>query len=394
MIRLLVAGCLACVAIVSAAEKEIKINFLSATIKDKAIPQAQVYLQKTGNPSVTDVTDNSGNVTIKSPFAADDASVTLIAKKEGYSNLVAKCPCDKMSYAMSEKITDIDGLRVVLNWADSPKDLDSHLRYAGNHIFFDSKKGESADLDVDDTDGYGPETITLRKKLYGKKYVYAVHNFSDAEVTRNIGTLSDNSKAKVFLYVGTTLVKTYYIPTGKPGTLWVVFGIDERGEIHDINKFTSAPTPQKAGEQLESYINSPTFESTPQSISEQDIALAKKTCEAGAKIYHDGNIEKSIELYKQAIELYPAYGQAFSNLGLSYQKNGQISEALWANKEAIRLATSNNTKAYSYYNIATIYEQQGKWLDAKLHYQWALENREHTAYHEGIARMKAKLGEQ
>ncbi|MGE5670719.1 MAG: hypothetical protein ACM31E_04690 [Fibrobacterota bacterium] len=28
--------------------------------------------------------------------------------------------------------------------------------------------------------------------------------------------------------------------------------------------------------------------------------------------------------------------------------------------------------------------------DAKGLYQWALEDREHTAYHEGIARMKAK----
>jgi len=63
-------------------------------------------------------------------------------KKAGYSTLVAKCPCDGMTYAISPIMTSLDGLRVVLNWGPTPADLDSHIVFPGNHVFWEQKRGE------------------------------------------------------------------------------------------------------------------------------------------------------------------------------------------------------------------------------------------------------------
>lgn len=73
-----------------------------------------------------------------------------------------------MTYAISPVMENLDGLRVVLTWGKTPEDLDSHMIFPGNNIFFGNQKGTDAELDVDDTDSYGPETITLQKSTTAK----------------------------------------------------------------------------------------------------------------------------------------------------------------------------------------------------------------------------------
>ena len=51
-------------------------------------------------------------------------------------------------------------------------------------------------------------------------------------------------------------------------------------------------------------------------------------------------------------------------------------------------------KASSYYNIARVYESDGKWAEALENYEAALSNKEHPAYLSGIEKMKQKLGDQ
>ncbi|MCP6368196.1 hypothetical protein NL479_28095, partial [Klebsiella pneumoniae] len=43
------------------------------------------------------------------------------------------------------------------------------------------------------------------------------------------------SDAKVFVYIGDSLVRTYYVPKDQSGNLWTVFKINENGAIEDIN---------------------------------------------------------------------------------------------------------------------------------------------------------------
>mgnify|MGYP001600989273 FL=1 len=101
---------------------DITVRVLSATIKDKAVADAEVTLQKEGQPSVAARTDAEGKAVVRSAFP-DDGSVSLIIKKEGYSTLTAKGPCTGMSYAVSEILLQMDAFRVVLSWGAEPNDL-------------------------------------------------------------------------------------------------------------------------------------------------------------------------------------------------------------------------------------------------------------------------------
>ncbi|HAZ3652531.1 TPA: tetratricopeptide repeat protein [Escherichia coli] len=375
---------------------DVNIDILSATVKDKRIEGVSVTLQRNGAQSVSGTTNASGSVNLGSTFA-DDQDALLIVKKEGYSNLVVKCPCAGMTYAISPVMTNLDGMRVVLSWGEKPFDLDSHLIFPGGHIYFDSKEGTDANLDVDDTDSYGPETVTISKKHFGESYIYAVQDYSNKGLP-NSNYLSA-SKAKVFVYVGSSLVRSYSVPAGKRGNIWTVFKLNPNGEFEDINSVTSANFNDTTLDvrDLATVIMPATDSSAPASPAMQnsgDTQLARKYNREGEAVYKTGQLEQAIQLFQQATELDGNYGQAFSNLGLAYQKNGNIAEAIWANRKAISLASGVNaatTRANSYYNIAKIYETSGQNAEALQHYQLAYTEKNKPSYEEAIARVKTKM---
>ncbi|HFK3530750.1 TPA: tetratricopeptide repeat protein [Escherichia coli] len=375
---------------------DVSIDILSATVKDKRIEGASVTLQRNGAQSVSGITNTSGSISLGTSFA-DNKDALLIVKKEGYSNLVVKCPCAGMTYAISPVMTNLDGMRVVLSWGEKPFDLDSHLIFPGGHIYFDSKEGTDANLDVDDTDSYGPETVTISKKHFGESYIYAVQDYSNKGLP-NSNYLSA-SKAKVFVYVGSSLVRSYSVPAGKRGNIWTVFKLNPNGEFEDINSVTSANFNGTTLDvrDLATVIMPATDSSAPASPAMQnsgDTQLARKYNREGEAVYKTGQLEQAIQLFQQATELDGNYGQAFSNLGLAYQKNGNIAEAIWANRKAISLASGVNaatTRANSYYNIAKIYETSGQNAEALQHYQLAYTEKNKPSYEEAIAGVKTKM---
>ena len=375
---------------------DVSIDILSATVKDKRIEGASVTLQRNGAQSVSGITNTSGSISLGTSFA-DNKDALLIVKKEGYSNLVVKCPCAGMTYAISPVMTNLDGMRVVLSWGEKPFDLDSHLIFPGGHIYFDSKEGTDANLDVDDTDSYGPETVTISKKHFGESYIYAVQDYSNKGLP-NSNYLSA-SKAKVFVYVGSSLVRSYSVPAGKRGNIWTVFKLNPNGEFEDINSVTSANFNGTTLDvrDLATVIMPATDSSAPASPAMQnsgDTQLARKYNREGEAVYKTGQLAQAIQLFQQATELDGNYGQAFSNLGLAYQKNGNIAEAIWANRKAISLASGVNaatTRANSYYNIAKIYETSGQNAEALQHYQLAYTEKNKPSYEEAIARVKTKM---
>jgi len=86
----------------------------------------------------------------------------------------------------------------------------------------DSQVYPFAQLDVDVTAGFGPETMTIYQQLTGT-YVYHVHDFTtyqDAASTALAG-----SGARVEVYQNNQLVQTFTVPN-QPGTLWTVFQLD------------------------------------------------------------------------------------------------------------------------------------------------------------------------
>lgn len=371
----------------------VNVDILSATVKDKRIEGATVTLQRNGAQSVSATTNATGQAVLTSTFS-DDQDSLLIVKKDGYSNLVVKCPCAGMTYAVSPVMTHLDGMRVVLSWGKNPADLDSHLMFPGGHIYFERKDGQDANLDVDDVDSFGPETITITKKHFGESYTYAVQDFTNRGLP--YGSELSASSAKVFVYVGSSLVRSYSVPVGKKGNIWTVFRLNPNGEFEDINTVTGVnfSSNVRSVDDLPEVLattDSPATESFP---TRRDPELAREYNREGEAVYKDGQLEQAIQLFQQATELDGSYGQAFSNLGLVYQKDGKIAEAIWANRKAISLASGANaatTRANSYYNIAKIYENAGQNADALQHYLLANAQRNKPVYEAAIARVKAKM---
>lgn len=367
--------------------QDISVQVLSAVEKDKVISNAEVMIQRNGESSAKSLTNNQGRTTINSGFP-DDSNTLLIIKKDNYSSLVVKCPCNDMTYALSPYMKNLDGMRIVLNWGKNPYDLDSHLTFPGNHIYFQHQKGSSSNLDVDDTDSYGPETITIENKRFGETYHYFVHDFSNKD------NLSSNklsaSGAKVFVYVGQSLVKTYYIPKNKTGNVWNLFKINENGEIVDINNVISKTT-QDIGI---NYADNDTEEEV--YVSNEDKKRALQLNRKGDQAYQNKDVDAALEFYKQAIEYYPTFGQAYGNLGLMYIKKGYKAEAIYANRKAITYASGNSintTKASAYYNIAKIFENENDFEEALNYYKLAKELKENTVYDNAIIRVRNKIAQ-
>lgn len=369
------------------AQKNNELLVLSAVVKDKVIPNAQIIFQKNGETSETVNTDASGKAVIPPQFVDANNEITLIIKKEGYSTLVTKGPFGGLTYALSPVMEDLDGMRIVLSWGKSPSDLDSHLSYPNNHICFYHKEGTNANLDVDDTDSFGPETITIEKRAQNQKYIYAVHDYSDKNRMDN-DNLSNITNAKVYVYIGNTLIKSYDVPKRKKGTVWVVFMIDESGNIIDINNFENSTS----WEGVRSLLSNYRYSSTPiNSITENNRQTAFDINKQGENLYHSGRMEQAVNYYQQALEYNPFDGQIYSNLGLAFSKIGRNAEAIWANREAIKFANDNTVKANSYYNIAKIYENSGQFSEALYYYGLAKENKENPVYDKAILRVKSKM---
>ncbi len=98
---------------------------------------------------------------------------------------------------LSPELTSSNAVRVVLSWNETPTDLDAHLRTPtiGNdsyHIFWNNTGSETeppyAVLDVDETEGFGPETITIHDPQAGT-YNYWVHNWSEDALLAGSGAV-------------------------------------------------------------------------------------------------------------------------------------------------------------------------------------------------------------
>eukprot|EP00936_MAST-01D_sp_MAST-1D-sp1_P001575 g1575.t1 len=141
-----------------------------------------------------------------------------------------------------------DHWRVVLKWDDVPKDLDAHLIWKrsdgpAEHVYYSEKKsaGGDADLDIDVTDGKGPETITFRARACDAnpdgtpvQYHFYVHNYSGDP------SMKVKSRAQVSLYdsQGTTNIYSIEDARGDDAShrYWSVFKLSSNGELVVTNE--------------------------------------------------------------------------------------------------------------------------------------------------------------
>jgi hypothetical protein len=175
--------------------------------------------------------------------------VELTASYPGYitdtQQVIVSSPTEpaRLDFVLSRVLAPGE-VRIVLVWGAVPRDLDSHIwlpgastlptgqtvgtlgaaTASGQHIFYaargDQNRAPFVGLDVDDVDGFGPETITIRRLQPGR-YTYAVHQFTTD------GTLA-LSGARVTVLAGDRVVQRFQVPTtGSPSDRWwTVFELD------------------------------------------------------------------------------------------------------------------------------------------------------------------------
>ena len=165
----------------------------------------------------------------------------------GYANILVLSSesIDDFDFSITPVLSG-DEVRIVLTWGSTPRDLDSHLiglKPSGDsfNVYYRAKKYnyngvEMANLDVDDTTSYGPETITILEEINGS-YIYAVHDYS------NRGSNSSDklslSGAVVKVFVGSRQVGEYHVPTNQIGTYWTVFEITEDKKVIPVNTISN-----------------------------------------------------------------------------------------------------------------------------------------------------------
>lgn len=126
-----------------------------------------------------------------------------------------------------------DEYRVVLTWDAEPGDLDSHLFapvQSGDtqdyHIcyYHMSDSNGNTSLDVDDTDGYGPETTTINHVQNGQ-YKFYVCDYTNCSRNNEESRQMSESSATVRVYGKQGLLQTFYVPVNQNGVIWEVFEI-------------------------------------------------------------------------------------------------------------------------------------------------------------------------
>ncbi len=206
------------------------------------------------------VTDENGRYMIQKTtvfdvnFGLETGSYTLSVSKEGYiPNSFSISIVGGEDSEFDSTITPIgseEEYRIVLTWGVDPRDLDTHFNGtidgSNDHIFYLDMHGEGASLDVDDTTSYGPETLTIPDiRKYSGNVTYSVHDYTNRYESSS--TELSASSAKVDVYKGSELLKTFYVPFGREGTVWNVFYITPDEQIVPINTFEYESDPHQVG---------------------------------------------------------------------------------------------------------------------------------------------------
>lgn len=209
------------------------LRFFDAKTGDP-LTEASVKIDSIGDYT----TDEEGKIRFPNQ---PDGYLKVTIEKEGY--ITCKFDVEIVAdmiffnrFSVSPKL-DIGAMRIVLDWTETPADLDAHfVKDGAYHISFQDTKVLSdgtGRLDRDDMDGYGPETITINDIDDNANYEFFVYNYTE----RHDPTSSNLSKSKatVKVFANNEFLGTILIPKGPKGLKWNVFKIIN-GEIEITNK--------------------------------------------------------------------------------------------------------------------------------------------------------------
>ncbi|MBN2412799.1 PKD domain-containing protein [candidate division KSB1 bacterium] len=170
----------------------------------------------------------------------------LSASATGYSDFSTYITISKDGTTFDISLSPIiaeGGMRLVLNWGQTPLDLDIHLKTpeieGSEYEILWSNKGSSDSppyvlLDKDDTDGYGPETITIHQLKSGT-YTCFIYNYSESPAITQSGGV-------VQIYDDDGLINTVNVPGSGTGLYWYICDINgTNGNVTIVNTIQDSP---------------------------------------------------------------------------------------------------------------------------------------------------------
>jgi hypothetical protein len=207
--------------------------FINNAFDGSAIENASVTIGNTtqstneeGSTTFTNLIEGNNSYTVSASSYTTITQDTTLSCGSINSFGVALNPSSGQEGSIGE-----GDFRVTLSWGENPRDLDSHLtgpNVANSddrfHVYYGSRSdGDVAELDVDDTSSYGPETITVTSEegtdaLREGLYRYSVHHYSGSETIS-----SSNAVVNVTLPDGS--VRTFTPPSNAIASkdVWTVF---------------------------------------------------------------------------------------------------------------------------------------------------------------------------
>jgi hypothetical protein len=127
------------------------------------------------------------------------------------------------------KAVDYERIKIILNWGEEPWDLDSHIWSGDNHVYFSNMEAGNLSLDYDDTNSYGPETITIKSPSAEDVYEYYVKNYTDEDIPDS-NRLS-LSEAHIQIFFNNEFKGEYKVIPNQDGIWWHVFDIKNGYDI-------------------------------------------------------------------------------------------------------------------------------------------------------------------
>ena len=202
------------------------------------IPGVVVCVQST---AVCDTTDGAGRYLIADVPTGDQA-VAFTAT--GFTPLdetvtIVDGVATTQDAAMSPQLAAGD-LRIVLTWGENPRDLDSYLWVPGGaQVWYNDERSllsaPFAQLDVDETNGFGPETITIAQLSTGS------YSFGVRALGGGSGFVPVETTVRVYDSSG---VIGEFVPPAGAGSWWQVFTLDgDTGSISEVNTIGTSSGP-------------------------------------------------------------------------------------------------------------------------------------------------------
>jgi hypothetical protein len=203
----------------------------------------------TGSPLVGALVaiENAGSVTTDRDGLAifpvvEDGDHAFIMKKNGYITVKDSFTVFGGAIFFNKysipKIMNAKHIKIVLDWAAEPPDLDIHVVKENQYHLSYRDMVKTADgtawLDRDDTNGYGPETVTITEVDNRAAYHVYIHNYSNRSQTNNKRLAA--SYATLRIYSDNRLSARYSITPGNTGTTWYAADIIN-GNIKGVNRY-------------------------------------------------------------------------------------------------------------------------------------------------------------